>query len=168
MKLGTYYEETYVLRYLSLSPTTVQGYESSYHLHVEPQWADWEMHEIRVRHINTWLATAFVDNPGGAEKAYKVLRQILRSAMADECYPDDVVDPTTRGVRLPKKPWRGEPQHLTPKYPEDDGPRGVPDDLPLYEPRRGRAARGSTRSRAVDSSCVAFGRPRKWGDHPGV
>lgn len=115
MKLGAYYNETYALRYLSLSPSTVQGYESSYHLHVEPQWADWEMHEIRVRHINTWLATAFIDNPGGAEKAYKVLRQILRSAMADECYPDDVVDPTTRGVRLPKKPWRGEPQHLTPK-----------------------------------------------------
>lgn len=115
MKLGAYYNETYALRYLSLSPSTVQGYESSYHLHVEPQWADWEMHEIRVRHINTWLATAFIDNPGGADKAYKVLRQILRSAMADECYPDDVVDPTTRGVRLPRKPWRGEPQHLTPK-----------------------------------------------------
>lgn len=93
MKLGTYYKETYVLRYLSLSPTTVQGYESSYHLHVEPQWADWEMHEIRVRHINAWLATAFVDNPGGAEKAYKVLRQILRAAMGDEEYPDKVLGP---------------------------------------------------------------------------
>lgn len=115
MKLGTYYNETYALRYLSLSPTTVQGYESSYHLHVEPQWADWEMHEIRVRHINAWLATAFVDNPGGAEKAYKVLRQILRAAMGDEEYPDNVVDPTTRGVRLPRIPWREDPPRLAPK-----------------------------------------------------
>lgn len=85
MKLGTYYEETYVLRYLSLSPTTVQGYESSYHLHVEPQWADWEMHEIRVKHINTWLATAFMDNPGGAKRRtrccarYSMLRWATRS-----------------------------------------------------------------------------------------
>ncbi|WP_417352012.1 hypothetical protein, partial [Gordonibacter pamelaeae] len=115
MKLGTYYKETYVLRYLSLSPTTVQGYESSYHLHVEPQWADWEMHEIRVKHINTWLATAFMDNPGGAEKAYKVLRQILHAAMGDEEYPDDVVDPTTRGVRRPKMPWHEDAPRLSPK-----------------------------------------------------
>lgn len=73
------------------------------------------MPEIRVRHINAWLATGFAGNPGGAEKAYKTLRQILRSAMGDECYPEDVVDPTTRGVRLPKMPWKGEPQHLSPK-----------------------------------------------------
>ena len=59
MKLGTYHDEHYVLCYSSkdLSPTTVQGYESSYWLHVEPYWAGWEMHEIRVVHINTWLAT---------------------------------------------------------------------------------------------------------------
>ncbi|MCB7085265.1 tyrosine-type recombinase/integrase [Gordonibacter urolithinfaciens] len=117
MKLGTYHDERYVLCYSSkdLSPTTVQGYESSYWLHVEPYWAGWEMHEIRVVHINTWLATSFPDNPGGAEKAYKVLRQILRSAMGDECYPDDVVDPTTRGVRLPRKPWDGGSPRLKPK-----------------------------------------------------
>lgn len=114
MKLGTYHDEHYVLRYGSMSPSTVQGYESSYRLHVEHYWAGWEMHEIRVVHINAWLASEFAGNPGGAEKAYKMLRQILRSAMADECYPDDVVDPTTRGVRLPRKPWKGEPQHLTP------------------------------------------------------
>ena len=114
MKLGTYYDEHYVLRYKSLSPSTVQGYESSYRLHVEPEWADWEMPEIRVVHINAWLASGFAGNPGGAEKAYKMLRQVLRSAMGDECYPDDVVDPTTRGVRLPRMPWRGEPQHLSP------------------------------------------------------
>ena len=53
MKLGTYHDEHYVLCYSSkdLSPTTVQGYESSYWLHVEPYWAGWEMHEIRVVHI---------------------------------------------------------------------------------------------------------------------
>ena len=41
MKLGTYHDEHYVLCYSSkdLSPTTVQGYESSYWLHVEPYWA---------------------------------------------------------------------------------------------------------------------------------
>lgn len=115
MKLGAYYDELYILRYNDMSPSTVQGYESSYRRHVEPQWAEWEMPEIRVRHINAWLATKFPGNPGGAEKAYKTLRQILRSAMGEECYPEDVVDPTTRGVRLPKMPWKGEPQHLSPK-----------------------------------------------------
>ncbi|WP_418252073.1 hypothetical protein [Gordonibacter urolithinfaciens] len=115
MKLGTYHDDHYVNLIASLSPSTRNGYESSYHIHVGPKWAGWEMHEIRVAHINTWLATDFAGNPGGAEKAYKVLRQIIRAAIADECYPDDVVDPTTRSVRLPRKPWRGEPPHLLPK-----------------------------------------------------
>lgn len=115
MKLGTYYDEQYTKLIASLSPTTINGYESSYHAHVEQQWAGWEMHEIRVKHINAWLATEFEGNPGGAEKAYKVLRQIIRAAIADEEYPEDVVDPTTRGVRLPKKPYPGEPEIYTPR-----------------------------------------------------
>ena len=78
MKLGTYHDEHYVNLIASLSPSTRNGYESSYHIHVGPKWAGWEMHEIRVAHINTWLATDFAGNPGGAEKAYKVLRQIMQ------------------------------------------------------------------------------------------
>lgn len=115
MKLGDYYEGVYSLRYASLSPTTAQGYASSWRLHVGPKWAGWEMHEIRARDINAWLATAFPGNPGGADKAYKTLRQVLHAAMGDGEYPDDVVDPTTRGIRKPRAPRRPVPPRLTPK-----------------------------------------------------
>lgn len=112
MKLSAYHDGLYVLRYPSMSPSTVQGYESSYRRHVEPKWGGWEMEDIRVRDINAWLPS--IPTPGGAEKAYKVLRQLLRSAMGDEVYPEDVVDPTTRGIRLPRKPWRGDAATLSP------------------------------------------------------
>lgn len=52
--------------------------------------------------------------PGAARSAYKTLRQILRSAMGDELYNDEVVDPTTRGIRLPPMDTGYEPPYLRP------------------------------------------------------
>ena len=111
MKLIDYYTDYYDGYMAQLAPSTREGYRSSIKLHVLPQWGDWELHEIRVRHINSWLAG--FDSPGAADKAYKCLRQIIRSSMGDEVYPEDVVDPTTRGIRKPKMPHRGETPHLT-------------------------------------------------------
>lgn len=112
MKLKDYYRDYYDGYISQLAPSTQEGYRSSIGLHVLPKWGEWELHEIRVRHINAWLAGDFA-SPGQADKAYKCLRQIIRSAMGDEVYPDDVVDPTTRGVRKPRMPHRGEAPHLT-------------------------------------------------------
>lgn len=113
MKLGTYHDEHYVTYYRDLAPSTVVGYEGDWRNYVGPEFSACEMEDIRVRHINAWLTSdVFSGKPGAAQSAYNLLRQMLRSAMGDELYDEDVVDPTTRGVRLPKQPWRGEPQHL--------------------------------------------------------
>lgn len=111
MKLKDYYRDHYDAYISQLAPSTQEGYRSSIGLYVLPQWGEWELHEIRVRHINAWLAS--FESPGAADKAYKCLRQILRSSMGDEIYPEDVVDPTTRGIRKPKMPWSGDAPFLT-------------------------------------------------------
>lgn len=97
MKIEDYYEGTYTTYYADLAPATVEGYEGAWRNWVEPQWRGWEMEDIRVRHINAWLAA------GAGEAGYKLLRQLIRSAIADECYDEDVTDPTTRGIRHPRR-----------------------------------------------------------------
>lgn len=97
MKLGDYYEGYYkgYMRYLA--PGTAQGYDGDWRNHIAGEFGGWEMEDIRVRHINAWLASDhFAGVPGAARSAYKTLRQILRSAMGDELYSDEVVDSTTR------------------------------------------------------------------------
>ena len=98
MKIEDYYEGTYTTYYADLAPATVEGYEGAWRNWVEPQWRGWEMEDIRVRHINAWLAA------GAGEAGYKLLRQIIRSAIADECYREDVTDPTARKIRHPRRP----------------------------------------------------------------
>lgn len=115
MRLGDYYEGYYkgYMRYLA--PGTAQGYDGDWRNHIAGEFGGWEMEGIRVRHINAWLASDhFAGRPGAARSAYKTLRQILRSAMGDELYSDDVVDPTTRGVRLPPMDAGYEAPYLRP------------------------------------------------------
>lgn len=108
MKLRDYYEGTYTTYYVNLAPATVEGYEGAWRNWVDEEFGDWEMEDIRVRNINAWLAA------GAGESGYKLLRQIIRSAIADECYREDVTDPTTRGIRHPKRPKAaGEKPALT-------------------------------------------------------
>ena len=81
MKLGDYYEGYYkgYMRYLA--PGTAQGYDGDWRNHIAGEFGGWEMEDIRVRHINAWLASDhFAGVPGAARSAYKTLRQILRSA----------------------------------------------------------------------------------------
>lgn len=116
MRLGDYYETYYVLYMADMAPSTAVGYAGDWRNHIAPEFEAWEMEEIRVRHINAWLASDhFAGIPGAARSAYKTLRQILRSAMGDELYREDVVDPTTRGIRLPRMDTLGEPQYLRPR-----------------------------------------------------
>lgn len=115
MRLGDYYEGYYkgYMRYLA--PGTAQGYDGDWRNHIAGEFAAWEMEAIRVRHINAWLASDhFAGVPGAARSAYKTLRQILRSAMGDELYSDEVVDPTTRGIRLPPMDTGYEAPYLRP------------------------------------------------------
>lgn len=115
MRLGDYYEGYYkgYMRYLA--PGTAQGYDGDWRNHIAGEFAAWEMEDIRVRHINAWLASDhFAGVPGAARSAYKTLRQILRSAMGDELYSDEVVDPTTRGIRLPPMDTGYEAPYLRP------------------------------------------------------
>lgn len=111
MKLKTYHDEIYVQYYKMLSPSTVSGYESSWRLYVEPQWGSWEIEAIRMRDINLWLTT--FDSPGAGRKAFKILKQLINAAIADECYRDDVAEPKFRAVRLPKMPPKEKPRELT-------------------------------------------------------
>lgn len=66
-----------------------------------------------MRDINLWL-TEF-DSAGAARKAFKILRQIINAAIADEAYPDDVAEPKFRAVRQPKMQPREKPRAMTPR-----------------------------------------------------
>ena len=113
MKLSTYYDTIYTTYYSLLSPSTVSGYESSWRLYIRPKFGDWEIEQIRVRDINLWL-TEF-DSAGAARKAFKILRQIINAAIADECYDETVAEPKFRAVRQPKMRTREKPRALTPR-----------------------------------------------------
>lgn len=115
MKLGDYYDGFYRGYYAYLAPGTAQGYDGDWRNHIAGEFGGWEMEDIRVRHINAWLTSDhFAGIPGAARSAYKTLRQILRSAMGDELYSDEVVDPTTRGIRLPPMDTGYEAPYLRP------------------------------------------------------
>lgn len=113
MKLKTYYDGIYSSYFSMLSPSTVSGYESSWRLYIEPKFGCWEIEQIRVRDINLWL-TEF-ESAGAARKAFKILRQIINAAIADEVYPDNVADPKFRAVRQPKVPTHEKPRAMTPR-----------------------------------------------------
>lgn len=111
MNLKTYYETIYKHYYSALSPSTVSGYESSWHLYIKPKFGDWEVEQIRVRDINIWL-TEF-ESAGAARKAFKILRQIINAAIADEVYPDNVAEPKFKAVRQPKMPIHEKPRAMS-------------------------------------------------------
>lgn len=90
-------------------PNTVYGYESSIRLHVLPRWDAVEIGAITRDDVQEWVDSFPKDNPGGAEKAFKCLRQIIRWTM--DKWTIFMADPT-RGVELPRKPTY-KPETLT-------------------------------------------------------
>ena len=73
MRLGDYYERHYkgYMRYLA--PGTAQGYDGDWRNHIAGEFAAWEMEDIRVRHINAWLAS---DHFAGSHLFYKLARAV--------------------------------------------------------------------------------------------
>lgn len=81
---------------------TVDGYESSIRRHVLPRWGGMRIADITRDAVQDWVdEIAPSAGPGGAEKAYKCLRQVIRWAM--DKWGLYVADPT-RGVEMPRKP----------------------------------------------------------------
>lgn len=83
---------------------TVDGYESSIRLYVDEKWGRLTIPEITKRAVQDWVDSLPEKcGPGGAKKAFKCLRQIIRWAI-DE-WGLFVADPT-RGIELPRIPRR--------------------------------------------------------------
>lgn len=83
---------------------TLYGYESSLNLHVLPKFGDRTIREITRDDVQDWVDELVPDaGVGGAEKAYKCLRQVIRWAI--DKWGLYVADPT-RGIELPRKPVR--------------------------------------------------------------
>ena len=81
---------------------TVDGYESSIRLHVLPRWEGTRICEMTRDGVQDWVdGLAPEAGPGGAEKGYKCLRQVVRWAI--DKWGLFVADPT-RGIELPRKP----------------------------------------------------------------
>lgn len=81
---------------------TVDGYESSIRLHVLPRWEGLSIPEIGPDDVQAWVdELAEKIGAGGAWKAYKCLRQVVRWAM--DKWGLFVADPT-RGIEQPRKP----------------------------------------------------------------
>lgn len=91
---------------------TVEGYESSLNLHVIPRWGTLRIDEIDPDAIQLWVDELAPEiGPGGAEKAYKCLRQVVRWAIRK--FRMFVADPTV-GIEMPRKPLK-KTQVLTPR-----------------------------------------------------
>lgn len=76
-------------------PNTVYGYESSINLHVLPRWGDVALGDVTHDAVQDWVDGLCASaGPGGAEKAYKCLRQVIRWAM--DKWGVLMVDPTRK------------------------------------------------------------------------
>ena len=82
-------------------PNTVYGYESSINLHVLPKWGETMVRGMTRRDVQAWVDELVPESgPGGALKAYKCLRQIIRWAIDEGM---EVADPTHR-IEIEKEP----------------------------------------------------------------
>ena len=82
---------------------TVYGYESSLNRHVIPKWGGMRIEEISQDAVQDWVDELSQTKAGigGAEKAYKCLRQVIRWTISK--WGLYVADPT-RGIEMPRKP----------------------------------------------------------------
>lgn len=92
-------------------PNTVYGYESSINLHVLPKWEGRAIGSITHDEVQDWAdeLSQTKAGVGGAEKAYKCLRQIIRWAM--DKWGILMVDPT-RKIEFDRQP-QYRPETLT-------------------------------------------------------
>lgn len=92
-------------------PGTVYGYESSINLHVLPKWGESTITEITHDAVQEWVDELSISKAGigGAKKAYKCLRQIIRWAM--DKWSLCIADPT-RKIEFERQP-QYKPETLT-------------------------------------------------------
>lgn len=84
-------------------PDTVYGYESSINLHVLPRWEDMTIPEITHDAVQDWVddMSASDAGVGGAKKAFKCLRQIIRWSMDKWGL---IIAEVTRGIEFERVP----------------------------------------------------------------
>ena len=90
--------------------TTVYGYSNSLDLHVLPAFGELSIADITRDDVQDWIDSLVPTcGPGGAEKAYKCLRQVIRWSIRK--WSLYVPDPTV-GIEVPRKPVY-KPETLT-------------------------------------------------------
>ena len=99
MKLQDFAENIYfpnVSKHVRLN--TLRGYESGYYNHVKPRFGEYELEAITFKELQEYIDS--FEKPGAALKSYRVLRQIIRTAIYYYLY--NGVDPTSKHIILPK------------------------------------------------------------------
>lgn len=94
------FTETRYLPYIrkSVRSNTYVGYEGSYRNYVKPVFGSWDLDDITVFDVQSWIDS--FDKPGCARRAYATLRQIIRCASDWDVYNGK--DPTKKHVKLPR------------------------------------------------------------------
>lgn len=94
------------------APDTTAGYRSSIELYVIPRFGEMELEQIEQEDVQQWVNDIAPEcGPGGAEKAWKCLRQIFNWSMKK--WKLRLWNPCT-DVKLPRKPAY-KPEVLTPR-----------------------------------------------------
>lgn len=81
-----------------LSPSTVEGYESAYHAHIEPVFGECELDALQKRDVQAWLDGM---SYGAARKAFVVLRAMYSFAVDNDLTEGNLF---TKRYRLPNRP----------------------------------------------------------------
>ena len=118
-------------------PNTVYGYESSINLHVLPRWGHLRVSDITRKDVQAWVdALAEECGPGGAKKAYKCLRQIIRWAIDEGL---EAADPTRR-IEIAEAARAAQHAHPAPPQEAHTRQRGARFRADARSPSRTRSA----------------------------
>lgn len=99
MKLNEIIDDYYIpFKEKRVRINTLKGYISSINKHIKPAFGDKDIHDITFMEVQIWVDK--IPTPGGAEKAYKTLRQIIRWYIS--YFRDRELDDPTVGVERKK------------------------------------------------------------------
>lgn len=109
VKVGDF-AQTWLDGMAHLKPSTAARYASIVRVHIEPQWGQWSLGQIRHSDVTAWIGrlVAGGSSPGTVRQIHRVLSMILETAVTDGRI---ATNPAAK-VRLPS-PVRGEPRFLT-------------------------------------------------------
>lgn len=108
-KLNGDFAQTWLDGMAHLKPSTAARYASIVRVHIEPQWGQWSLGQIRHSDVTAWIGrlVAGRSSPGTVRQVHRVLSMILETAVTDGRI---ATNPAAK-VRLPS-PVRGEPRFL--------------------------------------------------------